>query len=104
MKRIFRNNRFMVVILFIVSCVFVLAKCINRTKENVGDKTTEITNDNSGIKKISFKEFAGSAKCAGCHKNIYEDHIRTAHYRTSLPAVERNIRGSFTPGKKQVYV
>ena len=31
-------------------------------------------------------KFAGSAACASCHKDIYESHIKTAHYLDSRPA------------------
>jgi Cytochrome c554 and c-prime len=43
--------------------------------------------------------FAGSASCASCHKDIYESHIRTAHYFTSRPASKESIKGSFEAGK-----
>ena len=83
MKRILRFKRTTLVIFFVVICIFILAKCIN----NTNDKTDEIISDKSGaIKNISYQQFAGSAKCAGCHKNIYEDHLCTGHYRTSQPA------------------
>jgi len=44
-------------------------------------------------------EFAGGQACAACHKNIYDTHINTAHYHTSEPANEKNIKGSFRDGK-----
>jgi hypothetical protein len=43
--------------------------------------------------------FAGSAACSPCHKNIYESHLRTAHYRDSRPADSKEvIKGSFDSG------
>ncbi|HTI07577.1 MAG TPA: cytochrome c3 family protein [Puia sp.] len=42
--------------------------------------------------------FAGSASCASCHKDIYDTHIKTAHYRDSKPAAKEFIRGSFDSG------
>lgn len=45
------------------------------------------------------KAFAGSATCMPCHKDIYADHIRTAHYRDSKPAAKETIRGSFDSGR-----
>lgn len=47
---------------------------------------------------VAFKAFAGSASCAGCHKDIYEKHLHTAHFLTSAIATEKNILGSFEPG------
>ena len=46
-------------------------------------------------------KFAGSAACAGCHKDIYESHIKTAHYLDSRPAAKEFIKGSFSPGKNK---
>ena len=43
-------------------------------------------------------KFAGSAVCAGCHKSIYESHIKTAHYLDSRPASKDFIKGSFKDG------
>src|SRR6478735_5403711 len=56
--------------------------------------------------RISFqtnddKKFAGSASCAGCHKDIYESHIKTAHYLDSRPASKESIKGSFSEGKNK---
>lgn len=51
------------------------------------------------IKNEEEKEFVGSATCAGCHKNIYQDHLRTAHFLTSQPAVAEFTKGHFEPGK-----
>ncbi len=45
------------------------------------------------------KKFAGSASCAGCHKNIYDTHIQTAHYNDSRPADKASIKGNFSNGK-----
>ncbi|HVU59210.1 MAG TPA: multiheme c-type cytochrome [Puia sp.] len=45
--------------------------------------------------------FAGSLACAGCHKNIYDTHIHTAHYLTSQEASLKNIKGSFEFGENR---
>jgi len=56
--------------------------------------------DESGvIKNANGEQFAGSATCATCHKDIYDHHIHTAHYLTLRPAAEKYIKGSFEPGK-----
>jgi hypothetical protein len=45
--------------------------------------------------------FAGSAKCASCHAEIYKEHIQTAHYLDSRPATKQFIKGSFADGKNK---
>jgi len=45
--------------------------------------------------------YAGSASCRTCHKDIYDTHILTAHYRDSGPADERFIKGSFDSPKNR---
>lgn len=47
---------------------------------------------------VSYEQFAGSDKCAGCHKEIYEKHLKTAHYLTSDIATEKSVSGSFKEG------
>ena len=44
-----------------------------------------------------YGDFAGSAACASCHKNIFLSHIQTAHYRDSGPASSAVIKGNFAP-------
>jgi Cytochrome c554 and c-prime len=46
-------------------------------------------------------KFAGSASCAGCHRDIYESHIKTAHYTDSRPASKEFIKGSFQGGRNK---
>jgi hypothetical protein len=48
---------------------------------------------------VQYSEFAGGRACASCHKDIYDTHIHTAHYHTSEPANENNVKGSFADGK-----
>ncbi|MES2848597.1 MAG: multiheme c-type cytochrome [Bacteroidota bacterium] len=68
--------------------VFVFTQCMNSTEE----KKTETA-------PYSFEDYAGDTKCVSCHKTISEDHLKTAHHLTSLPAEEKNIWGSFENGK-----
>lgn len=42
--------------------------------------------------------YVGAAACKSCHNSIYEQHIRTAHYRDSRPAAGGFIKGSFNGG------
>lgn len=39
--------------------------------------------------------YAGSEKCAGCHREIYQSYISTAHAASTRPASSQSIRGSF---------
>ena len=59
---------------------------------NGGDEKKDETIQNG------YEAYAGDEKCAGCHKDIYEQHLKTAHHLTSLPAEEKNINGSFAKG------
>jgi hypothetical protein len=47
------------------------------------------------------KKFAGSSSCASCHKEIFQQHIKTAHYIDSRPASKEFIKGSFQTGKNR---
>jgi hypothetical protein len=82
----YRRSAF--IILAMVFCVFLMARCMNSGGEP--DKNNSL---------VSFEDFAGSEKCAACHKNIYDNHIQTAHYLTAQPAEEKFIHGSFEKGK-----
>jgi hypothetical protein len=50
---------------------------------------------------LNFENFAGSSSCAGCHKDVYNAHIKTAHYLTSAEASDISVQGDFTPGKNE---
>lgn len=88
MKGINTHRRTAVTILIIVLSVFLFIKCIDKEQ-----------NEAKVIKDDTGEQFAGSAACARCHKNIYDAHIHTAHYLTSRPASEEYIKGSFEKGK-----
>jgi len=89
MKHITMYGRSVITVCIIICVGFLLTQCIDRQNDN-----TQPYN-----KKVSFKQFAGSATCANCHKNIYNTHINTAHYHTSRPASAASIKGSFDKGK-----
>jgi hypothetical protein len=76
----------LIVISGIVVSVLLLTKC-------AGKKTEQATHD------ISFKAYAGAEKCMSCHKEIFDNHIKTAHYLTGRPADEQTVMGSFEKGK-----
>ena len=66
----------------IVVCllVFVFNNCINEQKKSAD---------------FRGEEYIGSAKCAECHKEVYESYIKTAHNLSSLAATRKSIKGSF---------
>lgn len=88
MKIGIKYSRKSLVLSAIIICVFFFVKCTESGKP--------VTEESAPIK---FEEFAGSAKCAGCHSDIYNSHIQTAHYLTAKPAEENFIKGSFEKGK-----
>jgi hypothetical protein len=90
MKKILPYYRSICTISLIGLSVFFFAQCIHIDNESV----------NSG-KNIFVKQFAGSAACAKCHKNIYDSHIHTAHYLTTRVAEKQFIKGSFNKGSNQ---
>lgn len=93
-----KSRQSVLVVLAIVVCVFVFARCNNaeEVKEEVREEVKQ--EEISGVK---FEDFAREQKCAGCHKAIYETHIQTAHFATAQPAEEKFIHGSFEKGKNE---
>jgi Cytochrome c554 and c-prime len=92
MKRISPHRRTVITICTIICGAAFLTQCINRQND-----------ESTNVKKINFKQFAGSATCANCHKDIYNRHIHTAHYHTSQPASGATIKGSFELGRNIFY-
>ncbi len=83
------HHRFTIGTVFLIVMVILLfATCINEQVDKI-----------PVIKNSRGESFAGSASCAGCHQNIYERHLTTAHFLTSQPATSATIRGSFKPGQ-----
>jgi len=78
-----------IIIVIIVSCIFLLTRCINDSAKKREKKNTN----------ESFKKFAGSTVCANCHKDVYDKHLYTEHHLTSSLATEKNILGNFEKGK-----
>ncbi|MEW7290083.1 cytochrome c3 family protein [Aquimarina sp. 2304DJ70-9] len=44
-------------------------------------------------------EFIDSSACVECHKQIVEDHLKTAHFNSFQPANANTIKGNFEDGK-----
>jgi hypothetical protein len=81
-----KYRRSFLVMSAIIAFVFILTQCTNN--KNNEKKQVELGS--------RFEDYAGSAACAGCHKEIYETHIKTAHYNTGQPVTNSNIMGSFS--------
>jgi hypothetical protein len=80
-----------VIITIITLSVFLLTTCIDGEKKK--EEPVAIQS------RISHDMFAGSATCQGCHKDIYDKHLLTAHFLTSRIANEQSVMGSFEAGK-----
>lgn len=99
MKRIPRLRSTSIVLVIIFLLGFLLTQCINQQNEKEKSEPAIIDHVTQGsTNNITYESFAGSASCAGCHKDILDKHLLTAHYLTSQPAIEKFINGSFMPG------
>ena len=78
----------LILLLVLVAIVFV--KCM----DNTANKT---------IATVGFNDFAGSKACESCHKNIYDSHLQTAHFKTLKTAEEKNVMGVFEKGNNTFY-
>ncbi|HKH59569.1 MAG TPA: multiheme c-type cytochrome [Flavitalea sp.] len=88
-------RRTIIIISAITISVFLLTKCINEKKEDNSEQQESQVETHAA----TWDQFAGSEACSGCHTNIYESHLATAHYLTSAPASAKTILGSFDTGK-----
>lgn len=87
-----KYRRSVLVLVIMAVAVFILARCVSNEGKT---KITEIKVE----EKIAFDSYTTADKCMGCHKEIYEDHIRSAHWLTGQPANESSIKGTFQKGK-----
>ena len=88
-----KYRRSPLVLVTIISTVFILARCVSNEEKS---KAAENKVDKE---LITFESYTTSEKCMSCHKEIYEAHIKTAHYLTGQPSSEESIKGSFQKGK-----
>jgi hypothetical protein len=88
MRDILKYRFSAITLLIILLFVVFFTKCINSENDKAGNPVS-----------AGNKGFAGSASCISCHKNIYDTHLNTAHFRTSAIASEQNIMGNFDSGK-----
>lgn len=68
---------------------------------NVASSSFESSITKTVNRNKESNKYAGSAVCASCHKNIYESHLKTAHFLDSRPASREFIKGSFLPGQNK---
>lgn len=87
MKHAIRFRRSVTVMLVLVSAVFLLIKCVGKKD----DKKAEVTAPESN-------QFTGSAKCAQCHRDIYDAHLNSAHFLSAQPATSKYLKGNFVAG------
>jgi hypothetical protein len=87
-------RRSTVVAATIAGSIFLLAKCTNNNKP-ANTATAE------SAPRDRFSEYAGSATCENCHRDIVEKHAKTAHHLTSEPVNDNNILGSFKKGRNE---
>ncbi|MEL6304632.1 MAG: hypothetical protein AAFQ20_07565, partial [Bacteroidota bacterium] len=66
-------------------------------------KNPNIASDYYDIEPVAVHKngqaFAGSTSCIDCHSDIYDTHLKTAHFNTSTLADSTTIKGSFEIGR-----
>ncbi|MCG2616124.1 hypothetical protein LZZ85_17640 [Terrimonas sp. NA20] len=81
------HRRSVIIVLILTASIFILCKCSGGARHDA----TIITDNNGEV-------FAGYTACAGCHKDVYEQHLRSAHFSSSAFSSADNIKGSFDAG------
>jgi mono/diheme cytochrome c family protein len=99
MKKSIPFKRTSIVLAIIVSLVFVLVRCGDIGNEPAPNEPPAQPAIANLHQPPAFGQFAGSAKCSGCHQDIYQKHLKTGHYQSAQPATQQNILGSFAKGK-----
>jgi hypothetical protein len=80
-----QNRKSLLLLAAIAVLVLVFARCMN------------------GIEKTGPRGnmYADPESCRQCHKTIYDNYIKTAHYNTTRPSSAGHIMGSFSHGKNE---
>jgi len=84
MKQRIQYKRIYLVSVALLAGMLFLSQCISQNGKIEAKITAPV-----------FEDYAGVEKCASCHKDIYEQYLKTSHHYTSMPADEKNINGSF---------
>ena len=98
MKKFVFGNRLAALVLLLLLSLLVFVTCVDREDKNIQEKKDTIAHspeETVVARKQTFEEFAGSRSCKNCHARVSASHAHTAHFKTSGPASEKNIRGSF---------
>jgi hypothetical protein len=82
-----KYSRFIFIVVLLMVAMAAWVSCMNN---NV--KLVETLGNN-------FLAYAPTTTCASCHQDIYDSHLKTAHYLTGQPASKASIKGSFEKGK-----
>jgi len=85
MRLLLRKKKGIVIVL-LAGLTAIFARCVS------GQDKPAIANNKGEV-------FAGSEKCASCHKDIFENFSHTAHFITSQVATPETVKGSFEKGK-----
>lgn len=88
-KKFFKNAIMVISLLGLSTFVYY---CKNvKTESDYYDPEVLATHDNG-------EHFVGSETCMECHADIYNTHLKTAHYNSGSVADSSNINGSFEEG------
>ncbi|OQY96625.1 MAG: hypothetical protein B6D37_01505 [Sphingobacteriales bacterium UTBCD1] len=79
-----KHHSAVITISLILLSVFFFNECISNEK-----------NDDGTVTGFSYHEYSGSASCMKCHRDVYDAHVKTAHFKTSSIASGKTLLGSF---------
>jgi len=84
MKNIFPHKRLAFVTIIMAISVFILTQCVENKQE-----------EKKIIKNLKGQEYAETASCRNCHREIYDSFSTTMHHLASGLASKDYIKGSF---------
>src|SRR5690349_13505107 len=81
-------------------CAGGFVTCVDKQQKQASQPTEAgaVTADSS-----RYSQFAGSASCAACHRDIYQEHLKTAHYLTTRRSDSSNILGPVEAPQNKFY-
>ncbi len=83
-----KKYRSVLFVCLLATSIFMLSRCMSDTGAE----------EKPAAPQDHFAAYAGNEKCATCHKDVYENHLLTAHHLTASPADSTSVMGSFTKG------
>jgi len=84
------NRGLFIVISSIFTGSFFLARCNSSDKKEIENQVLSST-------------FAGSVACSSCHRDIFEKHVQTGHFLSSILAAADLVKGSFENGRNEYH-